>query len=85
MDEAVFKRIPPHNDEAERAVIGSMMMDQDAVQIASEQLQGEDFYNGQYGVIFSALVEMHQRELEPILSPYRISCVKWRFHRSLQV
>ena len=50
MDEAVFKRIPPHNDEAERAVIGSMMMDQDAVQIASEQLQGEDFYNGQYGV-----------------------------------
>ena len=44
MDEAVFKRIPPHNDEAERAVIGSMMMDQDAVQIASEQLQGEDFY-----------------------------------------
>ena len=61
MDEAVFKRIPPHNDEAERAVIGSMMMDQDAVQIASEQLQGEDFYNGQYGVIFSALVEMHQQ------------------------
>ena len=61
MDEAVFKRIPPHNDEAERAVIGSMMMDQDAVQIASEQLQREDFYNGQYGVIFSALVEMHQQ------------------------
>ena len=61
MDEAVFKRIPPHNDEAERAVIGSMMMDQDAVQIASEQLQKEDFYNGQYGVIFAALVEMHQQ------------------------
>ena len=61
MDEAVFKRIPPHNDEAERAVIGSMMMDPDAVQIASEQLQKEDFYNGQYGVIFAALVEMHQQ------------------------
>lgn len=61
MDEAVFKRIPPHNDEAERAVIGSMMMDQEAVQIASEQLQPEDFYNGQYGVIFSALVEMNRQ------------------------
>jgi replicative DNA helicase len=61
MDEAVFKRIPPHNDEAERAVIGSMMMDRDAVQIASEQLQSEDFYNGQYGVIFSALVEMNRQ------------------------
>lgn len=61
MDEAVFKRIPPHNDEAERAVIGSMMMDQEAVQIASEQLQADDFYNGQYGVIFSALVEMNRQ------------------------
>lgn len=61
MDEAVFKRIPPHNDEAERAVIGSMMMDQEAVQIASEQLQPDDFYNGQYGVIFSALVEMNRQ------------------------
>lgn len=61
MDEAVFKRIPPHNDEAERAVIGSMMMDQEAVQIASEQLQGDDFYNGQYGVIFAALVEMNRQ------------------------
>ena len=26
MDESVIKRIPPHNEAAERAVIGAMMM-----------------------------------------------------------
>ena len=31
MEEAVIKRIPPHNIEAERAVIGSMIMDRDAI------------------------------------------------------
>lgn len=60
MDEAVIKRIPPHNIEAERAVIGSMIMDTDAVLISSELLNAEDFYQAQYGVIFDALVEMYR-------------------------
>ena len=61
MEESVIKRIPPHNIEAERAVIGSMIMDGDAVQIASELLTEEDFYSGQYGILFRALVELYQR------------------------
>ena len=32
MDEALIKKIPPHSVEAERAVIGSMMMDKDAIE-----------------------------------------------------
>lgn len=59
MDEAVIKRIPPHSIEAERAVIGSMMMDRDAVLIGSELLTTEDFYYGQYGEIFQALTELY--------------------------
>ncbi len=61
MEESVIKRIPPHSVEAERAVIGSMIMDGDAIQVAGEILTSEDFYNGQYGVVFDALVEMHQQ------------------------
>lgn len=61
MDESLIKRIPPHSVEAERAVIGSMMMDGDAIQVAAEFLLAEDFYNGQYGVIFSALVDMYRQ------------------------
>lgn len=44
MDEAVLKRVLPHSIEAEQSVIGSMLMDKEAITIASEQLHGEDFY-----------------------------------------
>ena len=61
MEDSLIKRIPPHSVEAERAVIGSMMMDAEAVQLAMEMLHAEDFYNGQYGVIFDALVKLYQQ------------------------
>lgn len=60
MQEEAIKRIPPHNVEAERAVIGSMIMDSDAVLAALEMLSAEDFYQGQYGIIFDALAEMYK-------------------------
>ena len=60
MDEGVVKRILPHSIEAEKAVIGSMIMDADAVAAASEMLIGDDFYQHQYGIIFDAIVELFQ-------------------------
>lgn len=60
MDEGLIKRIPPHSTEAERAVIGSMIMDKDAILISSELLLPEDFYQGQYGELFTALVELYR-------------------------
>ena len=59
MEEAVLKRIMPHSTEAEQSVIGSMIMDSGAIVTASELINGEDFYNKQYGVIFEAMVELH--------------------------
>ena len=38
MDEAVLKRILPHSIEAEQSVIGSMLMDKEAITIAAEQI-----------------------------------------------
>ena len=43
MDENVIKRILPHDTEAEQSVIGSMIMDQDAIVSASEIITSEDF------------------------------------------
>ena len=60
MDEAVIKRIPPHSVEAERAVIGSMIMDRDAILTSSEILTAEEFYQGQYGELFQALVDLYR-------------------------
>ena len=58
MEEALIKKVQPHSKEAEQAVIGSMIMDRDALVTASELLQGEDFYIQQYGILFDAMVEL---------------------------
>ena len=58
MEEALIKKVQPHSKEAEQAVIGSMIMDRDALITASELLQGEDFYIQQYGILFDAMVEL---------------------------
>ena len=59
MEENVLKRILPHSIEAEQSVIGSMIMDREAIVVASELITGEDFYNKQYGVLFETMVELN--------------------------
>ena len=58
MEEALIKRILPHSIEAEQSVIGSMILDRDAILVASEILTSDDFYQSQYGIIFDAMVEL---------------------------
>ena len=58
MEEALIKRILPHSIEAEQSVIGSMILDRDAILVASEILTSDDFYQSQYGIIFVAMVEL---------------------------
>ena len=58
-EEALLKRVLPHSMEAEQSVIGSMIMDREAIVTASEIVQGEDFYNKQYGVLFDTMVELN--------------------------
>ena len=60
MEENVIKRILPHSTEAEQSVIGSMIMDREAIVVASELISGEDFYNKQYGVLFETMVELNE-------------------------
>ena len=60
MEEALIKRILPHSDEAERAVVGSMLMDQDAIVTASEIISADDFYQRQYGILFEVVTELYQ-------------------------
>ena len=60
-EENAIKRVMPHSIEAEQSVIGAMLMDAEAIEIASETLKEEDFYARQYGVLFSAILQMHQK------------------------
>lgn len=59
MEENVLKRILPNSLEAEQSVIGSMLMDREAIVVASEMISGEDFYNRQYGVLFETMRELN--------------------------
>ena len=60
MEEAVIKRIMPHSleGEAEQSVIGSMIMDRDAILTASDMLVKDDFYHQQYGILFETITEL---------------------------
>ena len=61
LDEAILKRVLPHSLEAEQSVIGSMIMDREAIVVASELICGEDFYNKSYGVLFDSMVELNDQ------------------------
>ena len=60
LDEAIVKRVLPHSMEAEQSVIGSMMIDREAIVVASEIVTGDDFYNKQYGIVFETMVELNE-------------------------
>jgi replicative DNA helicase len=59
LEETLIKRVMPNSLEAEQSVIGSMIMDQDAIVTAMEILLQEDFYHKQYGILFDAMIELY--------------------------
>jgi len=58
-------KVPPHDIEAEQAVIGSMLTDKDAVVDAIEILKAEDFYRQDNKTIYEAILNLYNRA-EPI-------------------
>ena len=59
MEEALIKRVLPHSPEAEQSVIGSMLMDREAIMAASEIIDSADFYQHQYGILFETMLELY--------------------------
>ncbi len=58
-------KVPPQDIEAEQAVVGSMLTDQDAVVAAIETLKPEDFYREDNKIIYEAILNIYNRA-EPI-------------------
>lgn len=59
MEEALLKRVMPHSIEAEQSVIGAMIMDREAIVVASEIITEDDFYSKQCGTLFEVMVELN--------------------------
>ena len=58
-------KVPPHDIDAEQAVIGSMLTDKDAVVDAIEVLKADDFYRQDNKTIYEAILSLYNRA-EPI-------------------
>ena len=63
MDEALIRKELPADFKAEQSVIGSMLMDKNAVITVSEILTGEDFYQKTFGILFDNIIEMSNQNI----------------------
>ncbi|MGI8475055.1 MAG: replicative DNA helicase [Thermomicrobiales bacterium] len=53
--------LPPHNLEAEQSVLGSLLIDRDAIIRVAAMLKGDDFYHGANGLIYQAIIDLYNR------------------------
>ena len=57
----IEESVPPQNIEAEQAVLGAMLIDKEAIAKATEVLSADDFYREAHRVIFSAMLELYNK------------------------
>lgn len=60
-----LNRIPPHSVESEQSVLGSILLDKDAIVVVSEIISPEDFYKKSHEVIYKAMIKL-SNELKPM-------------------
>ena len=54
-------RVPPHDLDAERAVIGALLVSETAVAAVAEQLTAEEFYSETHRIIYAAMMRLYSR------------------------
>ncbi|MDD5156184.1 MAG: replicative DNA helicase [Candidatus Omnitrophica bacterium] len=59
MADSTIEKLPPQNLEAEMAVLGSMLMDEEAIGVAVEVLEKKSFYNTFHQKIFEAITDLY--------------------------
>lgn len=59
MEESAITRIMPNSLEAEQSVVGSMIMNRQAIITAGEMLSADDFYHKQYGIMFQTMIDIN--------------------------
>ncbi len=55
-----FIKVPPSSEEAELCVLGSILIDNDAILNVSEFLRPENFYNTNNGSVFEAMMKLYE-------------------------
>lgn len=60
-----YERIPPHNDDAEKSVLGAILLNKEALYEVLEILRPEDFYSEMHKEIYSGIIELY-RKSQPV-------------------
>lgn len=58
-------RMPPQDLEVEKSVLGSLMLDQNAIHVVVDILKPEDFYHQKHQIIYQAMLDLYDKK-EPI-------------------
>ena len=61
----MIDRLPPQSSEAEQSILGSILIDRDAIVEVADFLKPEDFYRQAHGRIYAAMIDLSERR-EPI-------------------
>jgi len=56
-----IEHLPPHNLEAEQSMLGSLMIDRDAIIRVASSVKPDDFYSAANGDIYAAIVDLYNR------------------------
>ncbi|PIR61050.1 MAG: replicative DNA helicase, partial [Candidatus Pacebacteria bacterium CG10_big_fil_rev_8_21_14_0_10_45_6] len=64
-DVTQLARIPPQNNEAEMSLLGSILLDKDAMLNVADMVDPEDFYHRSHALIFESIRELYAKN-EPI-------------------
>jgi replicative DNA helicase len=58
----VADRLPPQNLDAEQSVLGSLLIDRDAIIQIAPIVKSEDFYQPSHGTIYQAILDLYERQ-----------------------
>jgi len=55
-----LEKLPPQNIEAEQSILGSMILDKEAIAVVSEIINGDDFYRNDHKEIYEAIMDLYE-------------------------
>lgn len=58
---ASIEHLPPHNLEAEQSMLGSLLIDRDAIIRVASMVKADDFYSSSNGAIFQAILDLYNK------------------------
>jgi len=75
MDTIVERKVMPHDTDAEKALIGALLMNNEKINVVEDIVHKDDFYNSQFGIIYDAILRVFHsgNDADPITVSDKLS------------